>query len=1043
MTKRMLSLLLALVMTLSLCVPALAADEFAAEAVTEVEEQAPVAPVEPEAPEAEEPAEEPVVDEPAAEEAPEAVADEPEMVSIIPEEMADEPMLVALGVVSKEAHWELYKAVKAADAVINDVNAGKLRQSNFGGVADFTDFDFEEDDPFEAATADFLTAYEDGKEMLDAVDGAAVDYDVTTSSVKDAAAALAKYVDEDNSEYETYGLTDDVTTGTATNLDTSSVQGLMGDLPYASYGSADIKDTLKAELSESAPDVTTDSTWKMAYKASYLTELQAAIKAVNDYKGASYAEYVSVVKKIVAALALEEDASKPVESDLPALKNAISNAEAQVKNYKPDNYVLHTSKEDFEKLISDAYGLMSETLGTNGFDTATTFYDYNEAIADLTNAIRKVSVTINVEDFSMDVDKHVVLTLSVTKFDGTTEKVDGDGKQYGFAVKYGNYWLKSDAANTNKGSKTEKDVTAIANSNWEENEKYPGKWVQTLETGIEAFGYKSDDKTEHDAWATGEKLTVYFYEKKADATGDTAADYKVNSCKDKTITISEAYDGPVITKAKVMTYPSGITIPAYAAGTKDLSNDTEATISALEEAEASGMKITVTLSGDISSYENNKIIVTGTDNNEVASVSQDSSDTDVELDDLEDVYLVGGDTNKVTLKVATADDPKEDDYVTRDPVVALTVDPLSKWDQVSAINKWLTAAGKLDPANYDKVTTTRNDVKDVATAFTVIKKDIGLINDNLTSAKVANSAYNQEKVAGLLADLIEVCGYLNKKTTDLTKMYELLEQAEELLDEGDEEYTFDSYYNLKDIVADGDDYDGDSFQTEVDAYVAKLQAAIKGLAKEGEVDKTALNASITAAEALKKEDYTEESWTANEAAIKAALEAAKTVAANADATQSMVDAAKATLDAAVAKLEKVGGEDEPPVDNHPAPAGGTGWSYDKTTGEYYFYKNGKLVADYWVGKVDGASQWAGNWYYVGADGKLLTGMQYVDDLHGGKAWYFLQPTDTNGEIGKMLTGFQWVGGEYGECYFSNKNGESGKCTWSELKGDWNGTAFVK
>ena len=69
MKKRMLCLLLALVMTLSLCVPALAADEFAAEAVTEVEEQAPVAPVEPEAPEAEEPAEEPAaaaiaVDEP-------------------------------------------------------------------------------------------------------------------------------------------------------------------------------------------------------------------------------------------------------------------------------------------------------------------------------------------------------------------------------------------------------------------------------------------------------------------------------------------------------------------------------------------------------------------------------------------------------------------------------------------------------------------------------------------------------------------------------------------------------------------------------------------------------------------------------------------------------------------------------------------------------------------------------------------------------------------------------------------------------------------
>ena len=123
MTKRMLSLLLALVMTLSLCVPALAADEFAAEAVTEVEEQAPEAPEAPAAPEAEEPAEEPVVDEPAVEE---AAADAPEMASVMPEDAEDLPYLVALGKVSKLSHYYLEKYLDMAKAYKARVDAGEL-----------------------------------------------------------------------------------------------------------------------------------------------------------------------------------------------------------------------------------------------------------------------------------------------------------------------------------------------------------------------------------------------------------------------------------------------------------------------------------------------------------------------------------------------------------------------------------------------------------------------------------------------------------------------------------------------------------------------------------------------------------------------------------------------------------------------------------------------------------------------------------------------------------------------------------------------------
>ena len=133
-----------------------------------------------------------------------------------------------------------------------------------------------------------------------------------------------------------------------------------------------------------------------------------------------------------------------------------------------------------------------------------------------------------------------------------------------------------------------------------------------------------------------------------------------------------------------------------------------------------------------------------------------------------------------------------------------------------------------------------------------------------------------------------------------------------------------------------------------------------------------------------------------------------------------------------------GGEADIPA----APKSGTGWMQNEA-GDIYFYKDGELKKSYWVGKVDGASMWDNTWYYVKADGRLATGMQYLDDLHGGYGWYFLQPTDDNGQIGKMLTGWQWIGGEYGTGWFSTENGSEGKCTYTTLKGDWNGSAWEK
>ena len=127
---------------------------------------------------------------------------------------------------------------------------------------------------------------------------------------------------------------------------------------------------------------------------------------------------------------------------------------------------------------------------------------------------------------------------------------------------------------------------------------------------------------------------------------------------------------------------------------------------------------------------------------------------------------------------------------------------------------------------------------------------------------------------------------------------------------------------------------------------------------------------------------------------------------------------------------------ENPVEIKP-PAGGTGWRYVPETGDYYYFKDGVRKGDYWVGFADGASAWANNWYYADATGRLLTGLQYLDDLKGGKAWYMLQTTDDRGEIGKMLTGWQWTYSDAGTGYFSPKYGSQGMCTYTEKWGEYN------
>ncbi len=91
-------------------------------------------------------------------------------------------------------------------------------------------------------------------------------------------------------------------------------------------------------------------------------------------------------------------------------------------------------------------------------------------------------------------------------------------------------------------------------------------------------------------------------------------------------------------------------------------------------------------------------------------------------------------------------------------------------------------------------------------------------------------------------------------------------------------------------------------QDEIDEATAALNDAMDALVAVEPivVDKSALSAAIQEAEALKADDYTEESW----AAVEEALADAKEVYDNAEATQEEVDAATAALNDAMDALAK-------------------------------------------------------------------------------------------------------------------------------------------
>ncbi len=1032
MTKRMLSLLLALVMTLSLCVPALAADEFEAETVAEVEEQAPEAPAEPEAPEAE------VIEEPVVEEEPVAAPEIAAALPVVEEDLEDVPMPIDVGDIAKDVHYKLYKAIQDAEALLADAKAGKLHANDFPSGAITIDADTakayvakeEDSDPFEnEVDIDALEeAIANAKDYLAAVEGKEVDYDVTDETIENVAlAALEPFVGDD-------GLSDEV--GGSYLTKSSLVTALTtGATATKSTAGADALDKVALSTLDKDTKVTTGD-WTKVYHSDYLTKLQTAINAVVafDEDTSTYADYKAAVYKIYEALAVEESSAMPVRADLTPLNNAISKADTESKksNYE-SNHVM--SLESAQELIGNAEALRGNTK--TGFASTTYYYGVLKMIDDLANVSLANKATIDMKSYAFDKigsgtnnKASVKVTLSVEDLiEGESEET-GDGTVYYYAYKIGTKWFTDPTTYDKDGaakfaSTMVKPLTAIS-SGWTADDG-----VVTIDSPLVLKNFGEAETSVADF--SNEVITLYLYNKE---TPRTESDGRV-----KTITIDTGktqptvYSGPTLEEAELTAGEADIDLGSgvsfWSSVSPDLSSHTE-----------NNATLTVTLSDAVEDNTselrlkvNGKAFGTAT-----ALAATDSTEKAIIIAAADQADLKAGTVITVELW-ASAEASGE--KLHRKPDVTVTVDPITKWSEIDDIEEIIDAAEDLIPGDYD-LGTARPGVTNVTEAFEDIADRIAELKAIITDSKLANSATERTEAVAVLKDLMAACGQLTQKPTDFDEYDEVVAAALEALEKDgtdDIDYDYKAYGVLNALVNDtdgkyttGDDWDTnitERTQSEVDKAVAEIQAALDALTGgTTPADKTALNAEITAAKAYKEEDYTADSYEA----LQTAIEAAQAIADKEDASEAEIKGALDALKDAESKLvEKTEEPTVPPVPEK----NGRVWEKAED-GTWYCYIDKELQKSTWIYSKGGL------WYYVDKDGKMLEGFQKIE----GK-WYFLQNNDNGGTRGTIVTSADgWIYDDAipGGCaYAINKRntGHFGEITWTQAGGDFKNGHFVK
>lgn len=183
--------------------------------------------------------------------------------------------------------------------------------------------------------------------------------------------------------------------------------------------------------------------------------------------------------------------------------------------------------------------------------------------------------------------------------------------------------------------------------------------------------------------------------------------------------------------------------------------------------------------------------------------------------------------------------------------------------------------------------------------------------DALAEAKRVNNDANATKAQRVdaLNALIEAKDGLvvspddGQKEADKTKLNAEIKEAEALKQTDYKPETWTAFKTALD-AAKATAANADATQAEVKTALDNLTAAMGKLVKVA--NKTALKAEISRAAGLKQADYTSASWTK----LQTALTAARTVDANANATQAQVDQACTSLKTAINTLVKVANKAE-------------------------------------------------------------------------------------------------------------------------------------
>lgn len=177
--------------------------------------------------------------------------------------------------------------------------------------------------------------------------------------------------------------------------------------------------------------------------------------------------------------------------------------------------------------------------------------------------------------------------------------------------------------------------------------------------------------------------------------------------------------------------------------------------------------------------------------------------------------------------------------------------------------------------------------------------------DVLARVQEGDASVTQNEVDAAWSSLIKAMQYLEFKKGDKTDLEKVIALADEMnsnldayLDAGKDAFTA-ALAEAKDVYA-----DGNAMEDDVDTAWRNLMDAMAELRLRP--DKDLLEDLINQAEGLNEADYEAESF----AAVSSALEEAKDVFANENATQEEVDESSAALKSALAKLTPVSTEED-------------------------------------------------------------------------------------------------------------------------------------